>query len=536
MGVHAIFAGVDEYDVGLETQYFSSSDFFFIDQTIANLVGGGQLLGNILTMNDDAVLKVGANTTCQMLRSDYFDSSMLIIEPEGRFTSGSPFRMHDDTVLLVDSAELSAADLLVTADSIAQITNGSVAASGGAAIGRSNPAILGTLNSSSTIRVLEQSTWNNNFAIEVGENANSFLNPGSTDAVLSIQSGSRVTTNDCSIGLVRSSISSSIQALAPTTFGEVNVTSDSTFDVSDTLIVGEKANGTLNILSNGQVSAANLIIADGEHSTGAVFVTGQSTLNADNVFVGVEGAGTLNLANSTMNAGSCMIGSSSGIAHVVVDSSTMNSQIQVGGALGQGTLTIRSNGSVNVDNGSVIGINGTLELEGGELRHISANGSLRIDGTLLTSGGSVFLEDETLLTPTSSTETAASTTSFEILEHNGDEFCIPPSGRVVVTETFRGTSSFSGTGMVEFQGFVALGNTGQPMASVTVPNAVLGDDSELIANIYGTQPGIDHDRLVAMDSLTIEGLAIMSLSIGPDADYAVKQLIRSNQWYFCRPA
>lgn len=521
---HAIFPGEDEYQVFLDTQYNSGSDFFFLEGTISHLVGGGRLLGTALEMHDEALLTIGANTTVSMSRSDLFDNSRIVVNPGGIFDfMPNGFGLTDDASLLVNEGEFAAIfNTFISGSSRAEITDHSIGTTLNTVIGRSNPAIAGSLNSEAFMRVSEGSTWNSQ-TIEIGGNFNSASNPGSTESTLTIESGSSVTTDDCVVGAISNSNNATIQVLAATTFGEINVNNNAALNVENMLAIGEKGNGTLNIFNNSQVCTADLFIADGEHSTGTVIVSDQSNLNATNVFVGIEGVGTFNLTNSTLTATNFLIGSGSGTGQVIVDSSTLNSQILVGGSSGQGTLTVQPNGSVNLSVGSLVGSNGTLAMEGGELRHIGSNGSLTINGALLTSGGSIFIEDETLLTPTSSTEAAATITTFEILEHDGDEFCIPPSGRVIVTEIFRGTSSISGSGFFEFQGFVALGNTAQPVASVTIPNVVFRNDSELVVSLNGPQAGIDHDRLVVSSSLTIEENACLNLSIDPGTEFVPGQ-------------
>ncbi len=194
--------------------------------------------------------------------------------------------------------------------------------------------------------------------------------------------------------------------------GTVNVNNQGTLQITGNAEVGTDGTGTVNVSNNGGMSVGGfLFIGENANSTGSVIVkgAGASVTVAGNIDVGTAGTATLEVHNgatvSATNAGNGNINigdaaGSSGTALVEGAGSTLNAgrDLAIGNdfgvAGGDGILTIKNNGTVNV--AMFMDVNGTTST--GDKGTLAVDSSYTLNvGTLLTfDGGRLrFLGDGT---------------------------------------------------------------------------------------------------------------------------------------------
>ena len=155
--------------------------------------------------------------------------------------------------------------------------------------------------------------------------------------------------------------------------------------VATSLVVGSQGDGTLNVTAGGAVESTSGSLGGFGVDTGTVNVdgTGSRWINSGNVTIGMFGFGRLNItgggrvSNDTVAIGLHPGGSGAGNGSVMV--AGVNSRWDVNGRLGIGndpasgdvggigTVTIRSGGTVEVDQDTLVYSDDLLRLDGGTL-------------------------------------------------------------------------------------------------------------------------------------------------------------------------
>jgi len=172
-----------------------------------------------------------------------------------------------------------------------------------------------------------------------------------------------------------------------------NTLASPTWNVGDSLTVGDTTNASLVINSTGSVSNTSGTIANGSGSTSSVTVSGGTWTNSEYLYVGFSGNGTLAISgNGSVSNTYAIIGVNSGSnGNVTVSGGTWNTPagLTVGDS-GNGTLAISDNGSVFSNGASIGGFvtgNGSATVSGGSWTvsgfmnvGLAGNGTLSISG------------------------------------------------------------------------------------------------------------------------------------------------------------
>ncbi|MGE0255636.1 MAG: autotransporter domain-containing protein [Alphaproteobacteria bacterium] len=129
---------------------------------------------------------------------------------------------------------------------------------------------------------------------------------------------------------------------------------------ADSLFVGEDGTGTLTVEDGGEVNAPFVSLGEEADGDGTLTVDGAgSSLFADYMAVGASGTGTVLISNGglvdSFESGVAEFDGSTGSVTVTGPGSTWATHIIVVGSEGQGTLTVEDGGAVEVHDGFMLG-------------------------------------------------------------------------------------------------------------------------------------------------------------------------------------
>lgn len=293
--------------------------------------------------------------------------------------SGSDVTVGDDTVLGLNAGANGA--ISVTGLGSTWASTGDLTI-GGAGVGTLTVSADGDINTSS-ISIADAAGSNGTITVTGAGSKWTTLPAGTVHYIGRSGTGTLNVTAGGRVEYDPNSFSDSFVVIgdAPGSSGTVNVSgSGSTWKFPDVLIVGNSGNGTLNI-TNGGGAIFGIGVGGGESSiaygggAGEVIVANSQWWN-DQLFVGRNGHGTLEINDGLVVANHINIGYSPGsTGAVIVDGPSsriltggISSAEIVVGDLGSGTLEIRNGGEVDVTYGA----------DGGVL--VNPNGSLIVDG------------------------------------------------------------------------------------------------------------------------------------------------------------
>ncbi|WP_432284197.1 autotransporter outer membrane beta-barrel domain-containing protein [Aminobacter sp. BA135] len=142
------------------------------------------------------------------------------------------------------------------------------------------------------------------------------------------------------------------------------------------VVIGQSGDGTLDILSGGRVSSATAYVGASPGSVGVVTVSGDdgqgnasSWTQQDNLNVGYEGSGTLNVAHGgrVVTGGRINIGTYGQGKMTISDGASVSSHDAIIGVAGSGEALLTSAGSWTMADQLTVGLGGqgVLRIEGG---------------------------------------------------------------------------------------------------------------------------------------------------------------------------
>jgi outer membrane autotransporter protein len=339
--------------------------------------------------------------------------------------------------------------------------------------------------------------------------------------------------------------SSGIIGALDTGAGTATVTGNGSLWSTTDLTVGGEGNGTLNVESGGRVTTnSQAIIGLGFDRDGAVTVTGAGSAfeNADRLYVGAGGTGTLTVADRGLAQGQYIeIGFTSGGTATVSGNGSSLSATTLGlGYNGTGVLTVESGGRVTTANGvfgayrggsgmgTVTGAGSAWNLASNLVIGLEATGRLTIEnGGAVTAHQSVLGEAERGVGAVTVTGSGSSWDSGLNLHvgYGGDgSLTVADGGAVTTVYGYLGNLS-TGTGDAMVTGAdsvwnvgntLYVGSQGDGVLTIEDGGAVTSDFGSVgaFAGSHGTVRVADADSTwVNSDNLSIGNLGNGTLSI-----------------------
>ncbi|HFQ8225505.1 TPA: autotransporter outer membrane beta-barrel domain-containing protein [Citrobacter freundii] len=274
--------------------------------------------------------------------------------------------------------------------------------------------------------------------------------------------------------------------------GTVNVSGVDAALNTTALTVGSYGQGLLTIANNGVVNSTGAgLVGSIANSTGTANVSSGGQWNlinngvAQNLTVGNNGTGTLNVStDGRVSAGTTAIGgTTTGVGAVKVDgtSAVLNTTTLTVANLGQGTLTITDSGRVNSTGAGVVGTaansTGTVIVDG-------TGSQWDLTGTLTTGGsgtGTMTLTDNARVTSQGGTIGNAGAGTGTVDVSTGAEWN-NGNGTLTVGNSATGTLNIHDTGVVD-AAFTLLGGqaSGEGTVNVVGPGTVLNAGALTVA-------------------------------------------------------
>ena len=319
---------------------------------------------------------------------------------------------------------------------------------------------------------------------------------GSGSGTMQIDSGASVTAGYyCGLG-----------AQADST-GVVDVTGPgSTLTVTEGLYMGGSGNGTLNVTDGAHVAtlAGRIQVGALEGSQGQTLVDGSGSLldsEAQPIVVGDGGQGSLSVTNGARvhSLGELFVGNATdSVGEVLVSGSGSTYQSDSGyasliGNEGEGTLTIEDGGSVQTNDGLIIGHQAQL---GGTVTVSEAESTLKVHWLLVSnkSPGSLSIG--------AGARVAVGDVDPQTIP--GGELHIGPNGLL------KGNGSIYCGEVVNLAGVVDPGGADDPVPTPGSLDITQGGfeqqaGGKLLIEIGGTQRGIEYSALDVSDDVTLDG-------------------------------
>ncbi|MBI83233.1 MAG: hypothetical protein CMJ81_08565 [Planctomycetaceae bacterium] len=419
--------------------------------------------------------------------------------------------------------------------------------------------------------------WENSMFMYVGYDG---------DGQLNVTNGGRVTSMGGYIG--RLSGSSSVATVSG---------ADSVWDPTTSIRVAYKGNGSLIIEDGGTVTNQNGYIGDYSTAVGTVTVTGNDSLwdNSQNLVVGNEGPATLNIENGgqVIVGGTTSIGPAgsvnltggrfefgqmslpdfttiqatggalagnvplTGLNDVALltalqnsaadlnDVAADNSGILHGSATLTSSLNNRADGEVRLLPGKWVRIEGTGNLNSGEINNfgglvdfsqnltnksggfIGGRGQFIADGGWTNQGVMAFVGTTDILGDLDNqsggqvVSSGGVMTTFydDVINNTGAEIRTGSGSHTVIFGAASGDGAYTGTGTVHLEGDLRPGNS--PAAVSFGGDVVLGTAARLESELLGTTAGGEYDQLVVAGTVALDGTLDL-VPLAPYTDPAVR--------------